>query len=172
MAVQQAVKRRKEPRKESELWQRLRAVRTHAGLTQLQITERINDRGLKIGRSAIALWESRDPKNRTKPPATHITAYAEICGAPIEFLLSDQYKEHELPGLLARRNADAATLAKAKPDEEQAQCEREARAFFAAVQHHVIAERGDLEHAFDVRLEVVGMPARRRSSTARPCARS
>jgi transcriptional regulator with XRE-family HTH domain len=68
----------------SELWQRIRAARMHAKMTQLQVAE-----ALGISSSAVTQWEAKLPERRTTPDTNHLKRIAALFHAPIEWLLSD-----------------------------------------------------------------------------------
>lgn len=78
----------------SELWQRLRAARSHAGLRQQDIAEACDP---PVTRGAVAQWESKSEENRTKPGIDHIKVYARLCGVPVEQLLDDSVTSFDRP---------------------------------------------------------------------------
>lgn len=69
----------------SEMYQRIRAARKRAGLTQTDVAA-----ALEIDRTAITKWESRDPERRTRPYIDHLEAFAEMTRTPVWWLLSDE----------------------------------------------------------------------------------
>lgn len=68
----------------SQLWQRLRAARKFADLTQAQLASVCN-----ITRSGYAFFESSDDNSRTRPNTDQIMAIARTTRVPIEWLLND-----------------------------------------------------------------------------------
>lgn len=68
----------------SELWQRLRAARDHAKVSQQQIAD---DCGIE--RASVSQWEARDPDKRNTPGVARLRAYVKLTGAPLEWLLND-----------------------------------------------------------------------------------
>lgn len=69
----------------SELWQRLRAARISAGLTQEELGKRIG-----VTRAAISQWEHQEPEKRSQPRWEHIAAVSRVTGAPQSWLGSDE----------------------------------------------------------------------------------
>ena len=76
--------------KKSELWQRLRAARQAAGITQQVVADACG-----VSRTAVALWTSQDPETRTNPSLAHMRSFAEITGVPLDWLLSDMSSPNE-----------------------------------------------------------------------------
>lgn len=73
----------------SELWQRIRAARGAAGLKQHEIADRVG-----VSRVAVGHWESADPERRTRPPIDSLRIFAEMTGAPLDWLMSDESDIH------------------------------------------------------------------------------
>jgi transcriptional regulator with XRE-family HTH domain len=71
--------------KKSELWQRIRAARKRAGLTQQDVADNLN-----IDRTAIAQWEARNPSRRTRPDIARLESFAHMTRTPTWWLLSDE----------------------------------------------------------------------------------
>ncbi|MBU2713621.1 helix-turn-helix transcriptional regulator [Zooshikella harenae] len=69
----------------SELWERIRAARASACLTQEELANKLG-----VARPTIGLWESPDPKKRTQPRDKTLQKIAEITGAPYGWLISDE----------------------------------------------------------------------------------
>jgi transcriptional regulator with XRE-family HTH domain len=69
----------------SELWQRLRAARKAANITQEEL-------GLKIGvtRAAVSQWEHPVESKRSRPRWEHITAVCAVTGAPRDWMMNDE----------------------------------------------------------------------------------
>lgn len=68
----------------SQLWQRLRAARKYADLRQQDVAA-----ACKVNRSAVALWESTNPDQRTRPELHQIPILAKLYGLPVEWLMND-----------------------------------------------------------------------------------
>jgi len=68
----------------SQLWQRLRAARKFADLTQAQLAAVCG-----ITRSGYAFFESSDDNSRTRPNTDQIMSIARLTRVPIEWLLND-----------------------------------------------------------------------------------
>lgn len=68
----------------TQLWQRLRFARKHAGSTQQVIADACG-----ISREAVSQWESPDPQKRTAPALAHLRVVSSVTGAPLEWLLTD-----------------------------------------------------------------------------------
>jgi transcriptional regulator with XRE-family HTH domain len=71
--------------KKSTMAQRIRAARQRAGLTQSDIAAAFG-----IDRTAISLWESRRPENRTRPDMSRLQEFARLTRTPVWWLLSDE----------------------------------------------------------------------------------
>lgn len=71
--------------KKSEMYQRIRAARKRAGLTQQDVAAE-----LEIDRTAVTQWEARNPERRTRPSLRHIEHLAELTRTPIDWFLSDE----------------------------------------------------------------------------------
>lgn len=69
----------------SELWQRLRAARKHANVSQQQIADECG-----IERASVSQWEAQDPAKRNTPGVPRLRAYVKLTGAPLDWLLNDQ----------------------------------------------------------------------------------
>lgn len=76
--------------KKSDMAQRIRAARKRAGLTQNDLAAHFN-----IHRSAVTLWETRDPKRRTRPDMSRLEEFARITRTPVWWLLSDEVDPDE-----------------------------------------------------------------------------
>jgi len=68
----------------SELWQRIKAARRHASLTQDEVAQMLN-----LTRPAVAQWESKNPETRTSPSRANLNAFSELTGAPMDWLTDD-----------------------------------------------------------------------------------
>lgn len=68
----------------SEMWQRIRAARKHAKLTQEQLGERCG-----VSKAAVAQWEAKTPDKRTSPSRESVYKIHQATGAPVEWLYDD-----------------------------------------------------------------------------------
>ncbi|MCX4027903.1 XRE family transcriptional regulator [Endozoicomonas sp. SM1973] len=68
----------------SELWERIRAARASASLTQEEMAEKLG-----VARPTIGVWETPDPSKRSKPREKMLRRIAEVTGAPYKWLVSD-----------------------------------------------------------------------------------
>lgn len=68
----------------SELWQRLRAAREHAKLTQQQIADACG-----VSREAVSQWEAKDPAKRKTPGVPRLRIVSRLTSAPLDWLLDD-----------------------------------------------------------------------------------
>lgn len=69
----------------SELWERLRVARAHAGISQVQVAKECG-----IERASVSQWEAREPEKRTTPGITRLRAYEKLTGAPLSWLMDDE----------------------------------------------------------------------------------
>jgi transcriptional regulator with XRE-family HTH domain len=69
----------------TELWQRLRAARKAAGLTQEELGRRIG-----VTRASVSQWEAPEKDKRTIPRWEHIASVSAVTGAPQDWLMSDE----------------------------------------------------------------------------------
>ena len=68
----------------SELWQRIKAARKSADISQTDIAKQMG-----CTRAAVSLWEQSNAAVRTNPSLAQLKKLAEITGAPITWLVSD-----------------------------------------------------------------------------------
>lgn len=68
----------------SELWQRLRAARRYADVTQGAIAKKLD-----LERSAVSQWEAVRPENRTHPSVAQLAVVSEMTGVPMWWLSDD-----------------------------------------------------------------------------------
>lgn len=96
----------------SELWQRLRAARRYADLTQTDL-----GRACGVSRSAVAFWEAEAPEQRTRPTLEHMVTISRSTGAPLEWLMNDASRLEDLLEVAEppARPAGAAQPAVAQP---------------------------------------------------------
>lgn len=85
----------------SQLWERLRAARRHADLTQREVAVACG-----LTRSAVAQWEASEPEQRTRPNSDHLIVFSRLTKAPLEWLMNDASRLDDLYRVVA--DADAA----------------------------------------------------------------
>lgn len=96
----------------SEIWERVRALRKYADLTQQEVAN-----ACKISREAVSQWESKDPKKRTTPTNNNLWALLGLVkkktgrAVSINWLFNDRYDAASLytPAADARRDEWALT---------------------------------------------------------------
>lgn len=69
----------------SELWERIRAARASAFMTQEELADMIG-----VTRPTVGVWETSDPKKRSKPRDRMLRKIADATGAPYGWLISDK----------------------------------------------------------------------------------
>lgn len=69
----------------SQLWQRLRAIRKHSGLSGEAFGHELG-----VSKSAVAQWEAADPSKRTSPGLTNIIDIGAKFSVPYQWLLDDR----------------------------------------------------------------------------------
>ncbi|MBU2708951.1 helix-turn-helix transcriptional regulator [Zooshikella marina] len=69
----------------SELWERIRAARASAGMTQEELASRIG-----VRRPTVGVWETSDPTKRSQPRDRMLRKIADATGAPYGWLISDK----------------------------------------------------------------------------------
>lgn len=87
----------------SEFWQRLRAARRYADLTQTDIATAVG-----VTRSAVAQWEAAEQQHRTRPSAEHIIIISKMTHAPLDWLMNDSSVLEDIYKLASL--SDAKTL--------------------------------------------------------------
>ena len=65
-----------------DTWQRLRAARKAAKVTQQKIADACG-----VSREAVSQWESPDPAKRSQASLDRLRVYARVCGVSLESLL-------------------------------------------------------------------------------------
>jgi transcriptional regulator with XRE-family HTH domain len=122
----------------SELWQRIRAARAHAELTQSVVAK-----AMGLSRPAVTLWESTDPRLRTRPTAQQMSQLAILCKVAPHWLMDDASDaSHVIPYDMAHAPVEPT------PDLVRAR----AIAFWHAVRYAVISEAPELAPAFEYRV--------------------
>lgn len=71
--------------RKSEMWQRIKAARKRAGLTQADVAAHFD-----IDRTAITQWEARSSSRRTRPDIARLEEFAHLTRTPVWWLLSDE----------------------------------------------------------------------------------
>lgn len=125
----------------SELWQRLKAARSHAGLRQLDVSK-----PLGIHRTAVTLWESKNESQRTKPDLDQIKTLSALYRVPLEWLLSDASEIDDLERV--SKNF--------KPSSPAIDPARALEAFTRAVEFEILTKRPDMADGFHARVGVLG----------------
>lgn len=123
----------------SELWQRIRAARAHAELTQSEVAK-----ALGLTRPAISLWESKEALNRTRPTSEQMNQLALLCKVSPGWLVDDTSDPMKVVPYDATEMADEVipmSVEKAR-----------AGAFWNAVRYNILAEHPKLSAAFEHRL--------------------
>lgn len=121
----------------SELWQRIRAARHHADLTQGVVAKAMN-----LSRPAVSLWESIDPKIRTRPTAQQMVQLAVLCKVAPAWLMDDASDVNHVIAYNSPANMpEAVDPIRAK-----------ATAFWHAVRYAVIADHPELANSFEYRI--------------------
>lgn len=133
----------------SQLWQRLRAARKFADLTQAQLASVCN-----VTRSGYAFFESSDDNARTRPNTDQIMAIAKLTRVPIEWLLNDTSD----PGDVWKIGVVNGFAAKPPPPQNHScpvkQPDRREETFWRAVEYHVTMQDSHRAEAFDVTVPV------------------
>lgn len=139
----------------SQLWQRLRAARKFADLTQAQLAAVCN-----ITRSGYAFFESSDDNSRTRPNTDQIMAIAKLTRVPIEWLLNDSSDPGDVwkIGVVAN-GAPKLVMSHAPP---QHSCpiratDRMEETFWRAVEYSVVSRDPHRMEAFEVAVRVDSM---------------
>lgn len=145
----------------SQLWQRLRAARKFADLTQAQLAAVCN-----VTRSGYAFFESSDDNARTRPNTDQIMAIAKLTKVPIDWLLNDASEPGDVwkigvfagsapkPVATAGHAGTTPCLVR-KPD-------RREETFWRAVEYSVSMQDPHRAEAFDVLLPTDGIGMRAR----------
>ena len=84
----------------SEFWQRLRAARRYADLTQADIATAAG-----VSRSAVAQWEAAETQHRTRPSAENIIIISKLTNAPLDWLMNDSSVLEDIYKLAALNDA-------------------------------------------------------------------
>lgn len=119
----------------SQLWQRIRAARKFADLRQQDIAAPCG-----VGRSTVALWESKMEENRTKPDLDQLKTLARLTRLPLDFFINE--------------NADPEDVWKIGAQHKPVQIEQQVApgklldAFVRAVEFEVMQHRPDLAAGF------------------------
>ncbi|WP_163830755.1 helix-turn-helix transcriptional regulator [Spartinivicinus ruber] len=65
-------------------WQKVRAARVAAGLTQAQLAEKLG-----ISRTSVIMWEQQEESKRSVPRKPTIQMVSQITGVPADWFLDD-----------------------------------------------------------------------------------
>lgn len=123
----------------SKLWQRIKAARSAADLTQAQVAAACG-----VTRAAVAYWESGDPKNRTHPSVDQLMTLAKLARVPPEWLLDDKATPDEVWKVLDRPLAVPQSAVVTTPDAAQ----RLRESFWRAVEFRVLEQSPDWANRF------------------------
>lgn len=126
----------------SQLWQRLKAARKFADLTQSQVAVACG-----VTRSAYAFWESSEEAIRTRPSAEQVMAVAKLAHVPIEWLMNDAASVDDVWRLGSLSSAPSRVNGHAFR-QEQDQTDRATETFWRAVEYHVISTEPQKQDAF------------------------
>lgn len=145
----------------SQLWERLRAARRYADMTQAQLAAACG-----VTRSAYAFMESKDPNARSRPSAEQVMAIARLTKVPVEWLMNDAVDPGEVwkIGVISGsgpRPAQAAQQHAAGPHPHRRSTDgpdRMAQLFWSAVQYHVLISDPSRASAFDVVVREAPLP--------------
>lgn len=150
----------------SELWQRLRAARKFADMTQAQLAAACG-----ITRSGYAFFEAGDPNSRSRPSAEQVMAISRLTKVPIEWLMNDSVNAGDVwkvgvvanggvplppaPSVVHASNGHPLRRATDKPG-------RAEETFWRAVEYHVLTARPGHEDCFEVQIGNAALPLRAR----------
>lgn len=130
------------------MWQRLRAARAYADLTQEDVGKALSP---PRSRTAVAFWESATADLRTAPLGEQLMQYARICKVPVEWLLDDTQAPDSLYTYMQRRSGAVPV---ANPAERE---QRRAKAFWSAVEYQTLHVCPELADQFHVPLTSAGV---------------
>ena len=94
----------------SQLWERLRAARRYADLTQREVAIAVG-----LTRSAVAQWEAAEAEQRTRPSAEHLIVFSKLTKAPLEWLMNDASRLDDLYKLASENDGMPSPSAQAPP---------------------------------------------------------
>lgn len=153
----------------SQLWERLRAARRFADMTQAQLAAACG-----ITRSGYAFFESKDPNSRSRPSAEQVMAVSRLTRVPIEWLMNDAAD----PGDVWKIGVVSSTGLQAAPVRGPTHAghsgtflghplrratDRPTRAeetFWRAVEYHLVQTNPEHEGCFDVEVSPPPFPMR------------
>ena len=148
----------------SQLWQRLRAARKFADLTQAQMGE-----ALGFSRAAYAFWEGSKPGVRSHPSAEKVMRVAEITKVPVAWLMSNESVPDDVWKVASRPTAAAPAPVPAPaqdlppppppptsppPSGVLRITDRLSESFWRGVEFQVVSARESLQDAFQVEMRV------------------
>lgn len=94
----------------SQLWERLRAARRYADLTQREVAIAVG-----LTRSAVAQWEAAEAEQRTRPSADHLIVFSKLTKAPLEWLMNDASRLDDLYKLASENDGTTAPPGQVPP---------------------------------------------------------
>lgn len=142
----------------SQLWQRLRAARKFADLTQAQLAAACG-----ITRSGYAFFEASDPGSRSRPNTDQIMAIAKLTRVPIDWLLNDAsepgdvWKIGVVAGVAPKQQAQPPQI---NGGAFQRTIDRAEDTFWRAVEYNVMMSNSDMASCFDVPIDVLSIQMR------------
>lgn len=94
----------------SQLWERLRAARRHADLTQREVAVACG-----LTRSAVAQWEAAESEQRTRPASDHLIIVSRLTKAPLDWLMNDASRLEDLYKLAAEYDPSGGPVGPPQP---------------------------------------------------------
>lgn len=155
----------------SQLWQRLRAARKFADLTQAQL-------GVACGitRSGYAFFETSDDNSRTRPNTDQIIAISKLTRVPVEWLLNDTNDPGDVwkVGTVAGVSYQDSTLSRQQRQSPLLPMtvrsgsgsfiypngDRMEETFWRAVEYNVMMANPDMSASFDVPVDIMSIGVR------------
>lgn len=135
----------------SELWQRMRAARAWAGMSQQQLVDAW-PQDEAPSRAAVSFWETENENSRTVPSAHQLITYAKVTRVPLEWLGDDSQR----PDSIAKVMQETTGLVRSKRNDDVIAGKGER--FWNAVRAHVAVEDDSLSSRFGVAVPSQGMP--------------
>lgn len=151
----------------TEMWQRLRAARKAAGLTQKALAD-----ALDLTRAGYAWLEWKRPAGRVQPSLKQLKTIAEITRVPIEMLASDETGDSDIwrvAAAVARGDRPQEPVGQVSPPppapvlpsrvETQQVTARMRQMFWHSVEFAVLAANRTMERSFSMSLGPLGLQA-------------
>ena len=147
----------------SQLWQRLRAARKFADLTQAQLGAACG-----ITRSGYAFFEASDDNARTRPNTDQIISISRLTKVPVEWLLNDAadpgdvWKVGTVAGVAYQDSLPSRPQPTRPPTGAVSypNADRMDETFWRAVEYNVLMTNPDLASSFDVPLDILSVGVR------------